>query len=193
MAYRLAIMLPQQSQEILSTQRVRLQNEDLRKEFDYVSRACTPDANERTKVFNSLLHPENRQQEPWAFHTLRLLNSDVYEPQSNSYIEPSLKSLEYLQQTSDVFFPEKWMKALMADHKSKEASLIIDNFLKANPNYPTNLKNKVLEASWILMKQVPYVEPPKPVTPAPDEKPKTKTKTAAKKTTAAKTTTKKKK
>ena len=193
MAYRLAIMLPQQSQEILSTQRVRLQNEDLRKEFDYVIRACTPDANERTKVFNSLLHPENRQQEPWAFHTLRLLNSDVYEPQSNSYIEPSLKSLEYLQQTSDVFFPEKWMKALMADHKSKEASLIIDNFLKANPNYPTNLKNKVLEASWILMKQVPYVEPPKPVTPAPDEKPKTKTKTAAKKTTAAKTTTKKKK
>lgn len=193
MAYRLAIMLPQQSQEILSTQRVRLQDEDLRKEFDYVSRACTPDANERTKVFNSLLHPENRQQEPWAFHTLRLLNSDVYEPQSNSYIEPSLKSLEYLQQTSDVFFPEKWMKALMADHKSKEASLIIDNFLKANPNYPTNLKNKVLEASWILMKQVPYVEPPKPVTPAPDEKPKTKTKTAAKKTTAAKTTTKKKK
>ena len=144
-------------------------------------------------MFNSLLHPENRQQEPWAFHTLRLLNSDVYEPQSNSYIEPSLKSLEYLQQTSDVFFPEKWMKALLADHKSKEASLIIDNFLKANPNYPTNLKNKVLEASWILMKQVPYVEPPKPVAPDPVAKPKTQAKPAAKKTTAAKTTTKKKK
>ena len=87
------------------------------------------------------------------------------------------------------------MKALMADHKSKEAAMIIDNFLKANPNYPPNLKNKVLEASWILMKQVPYVESPKPVTPAPAAKSKTqaKTKSATKKATTAKTTTKKKK
>ena len=195
MAYRLAIMHPQQAQEFLSTQRARLQNEDMRKEFDYVSRACNHDANERTKVFNSLLRPENRIQEPWAFHTLQLLNSDVYEPQSNSYIEPSLKSLEYLQQTSDVFFPEKWMKALMENHKSKEAAMIIDNFLKTNPTYPTNLTNKVLEASGIRMKQVPYVEPPKPATPAPAAKSKTqaKTKSAAKKATAAKTATKKKK
>ena len=186
MAYRLAIMHPQQSKEILSTQRARLQNEDMRKEFDYVSRACNPDANERTKVFNSLLRPENRQQDLWAFHTLQLLNSDVYEPQCNSYIEPSLKSLEYLQQTSDVFFPEKWMKALMENHKSKEAAMIIDNFMKANPNYPTNLKNKVLEASWILMKQMPYVEPPKP-TPAPTP---TTAKTQVKKTAKSKTTAK---
>ena len=162
MAYRLAIMHPKQAQEYLSTQRARLQSEDLQKEFDYVSRACNPDADERIKVFNTLLRPENRHQEPWVFHTLRLLNSDVYEPQSNSYIEPSLKSLAYLQQTSDVFFPEHWMKALMAEHKSKEAAQIIDNFMKANPDYPQTLKNKVLEASWILMKQVPYVEPAKP-------------------------------
>lgn len=178
MAYRLAIMLPQKSQEILNTQRARLQNEDLRQEFDYVSRACNAEPNERTKVFNTLLRPENRLQEPWAFHTLRLLNSDVYEPQSNSYIEPSLKSLEYLQQTSDVFFAEHWMKALMADHKSAEARQIIENFLTANPNYPDNLKNKVLEASWILMKQVPYVEPAKPQAAS---KPKTTKKPAAKK------------
>jgi aminopeptidase N len=184
MAYRLAIMHPKRSQEILSTQRNRLKNEELQKEFDYVSRACNPDPNERTKVFNSLLRPENRPQEPWAFHTLQLLNSDVYEPQSNNYIESTLESLEYLQQTSDVFFPEKWMKALMEDHKSKEAAQIIENYLKSHPDYPANLKNKVLEASWILMKQMPYVEPPKPAAPA-----KAKTTTPAKKKTATKKTT----
>jgi aminopeptidase N len=184
MAYRLAIMHPKRHQEILSTQRSRLHNEELQKEFDYVSRACNPDANERTKVFNSLLHPENRPQETWAFHTLQLLNSDVYEPQCNSFIEPSLMSLDYLQQTSDVFFPEKWMKALMEDHKSKEAAQIIENYLKSHPDYPANLKNKVLEASWILMKQQPYVEPPKPQ-PAPAKK----TTTAAKKTPAKKAAT----
>ena len=164
MAYRLAIMHPQQWQEILSTQRARLTTDDLRNEFDYVSRACNPDGNQRLQLFNDLLRPENRQKEPWAIAMLRLLNSDVFEPQSNSYIESSLKSLEYIQQTSDIFFPSKWMKALMAGHKSREAAQAIDSFIKATPNYPSNLKNIVLEASWILMKQVPYTEPTKPAT-----------------------------
>ena len=161
-AYRLAIMHPKRWREILNTERARLTNDDQRAEFDYVSRACNPDPTERTKVFNSLLKPENRIQELWALYTLKLLNSDVFEPQSNSYIEPSLKSLEYIQQTSNLFFPEYWMKVLMAGHKGKEAALIVDNFMKANPDYPEILKNKALEASWILLKQVPYVEPAKP-------------------------------
>ena len=164
MAYRLAIMHPQQWQEILSTQRARLTTDDLKNEFDYVCRACNPDGNQRLQLFNDLLRPENRQKEPWAIAMLRLLNSDVFEPQSNGYIESSLKSLEYIQQTSDIFFPSKWMKALMAGHKSKEAAQAIDSFIKATPNYPSNLKNIVLEASWILMKQVPYTEPTKPAT-----------------------------
>ena len=164
MAYRLAIMHPQQWQEILSTQRARLTTDDLKNEFDYVSRACNPDGNQRLQLFNDLLRPENRQKEPWAIAMLRLLNSDVFEPQSNGYIESSLKSLEYIQQTSDIFFPSKWMKALMAGHKSREAAQAIDSFIKATPNYPSNLKNIVLEASWILLKQVPYTEPTKPAT-----------------------------
>ena len=186
MAYRLAIMHPQQWQEFLSTQRSRLQTEELRKEFDYVSRACNPNSDERTALFNQLLRPENRQQEPWAIHTLRLLNSDIFEPQSNSYIEPSLKSLEYLQQTSDIFFPTKWMNALMENHKSKEATQIIERFLTANPNYPDNLKNKVLSASWILMKQVPYVEKAKPAPAKKATAAKAKAKTPVKKTTKKK-------
>ena len=164
MAYRLAIMHPQQWQEILSTQRARLTTDDLKNEFDYVCRACNPDGNQRLQLFNDLLRPENRQKEPWAIAMLRLLNSDVFEPHSNGYIESSLKSLEYIQQTSDIFFPSKWMKARMAGHKSKEAAQAIDSFIKATPNYPSNLKNIVLEASWILLKQVPYTEPTKPAT-----------------------------
>ena len=138
--------------------------DDLKNEFDYVCRACNPDGNQRLQLFNDLLRPENRQKEPWAIAMLRLLNSDVFEPQSNGYIESSLKSLEYIQQTSDIFFPSKWMKALMSGHKSREAAQAIDSFIKATPNYPSNLKNIVLEASWILMKQVPYTEPTKPAT-----------------------------
>ena len=51
---------------------------------------------------------------------------------------------------------------MLAGHKSKETSQIIKNYFQSNPNYPENLKNKVLEAAWTLMKQVPYVEKPNP-------------------------------
>jgi aminopeptidase N len=94
---------------------------------------------------------------------LRLLNSDVYEPQSNDYIAASIKSLPYIQQTSDIFFPGNWMKALLSGHKSKEASWIVENTLKSESGLSENLRNKVLEAAWVLMKQKPYVEKAKPV------------------------------
>ena len=163
MAYRLAIVRPDQRHDILKKERAHLKTEELRNEFDYVSQACNPNAEARTKVFNNLLKPENRKHEPWALHLLRLLNSDVYEPQSNDYIAASIKSLPYIQQTSDIFFPGNWMKALLSGHKSKEASWIVENTLKSESGLSENLRNKVLEAAWVLMKQKPYVEKAKPV------------------------------
>ena len=162
MAYRLAIVRPAQREEILSKERARLTTQDLRDEFDYVSRACDPSAEVRTKVFNSLLKPEGRKHEPWALQTLALLNSDVYEPQSNNYIMPALQSLPYLQQTSGIFFPGNWAKALLSTHKSAEAAQEVEKFLRTDTKCPDNLKNKAREAAWILMKQVPYVEKAKP-------------------------------
>ena len=162
MAYRLAMTRPDQRQEILSTQRNRLKTEDLKNEFDYVCRACDPTADGRTQLFNTILKRENRKQEPWAIQALDLLSADIYEPQNNNLIAPSLKSLEYLQETSDIFFTTKWMKALLAHHKSPEARQEVENFLKANPSYPENLKNKILEAAWIMTAQEPYVEKAQP-------------------------------
>jgi aminopeptidase N len=158
MAYHLAIVRPNQKDEILSKQRARLTTDDMRSEFEYVSRACNADADARLQLFNQLLKPENRQHEPWAIHALLLLNSEVYEPQSNAYIEPSLKSLPYIQQTSDIFFPSNWMKALFACHKSDEAKQIFSNFMKTDTSLSDNLKGKALDAAWLLMNQVPYEE-----------------------------------
>ena len=163
MAYRLAMLQPSRWQEILGTERNRLQTEDLRKEFDFVSRACNPDVTKRTELFNSLLKPENRQQEPWALQTLNLLSADIYEPNNNDYITASLKSLQYIQQTSDIFFPSNWMKTLLAHHKSPAAKQAVEQFLASDNKLPEILKNKVLEAAWVLMKQEPYVEKQKSV------------------------------
>ena len=151
MAYRLAIMRPEEWQQIIAKEREYLSNDLLRQEFDYVSRACTPNGNAQRQLFNELLKPENRKQEPWALHVIELLNADVREPQSNAYIPSSLASLEYLQQTSDIFFTSDWLQALLSGHKSEEASRQVDQFLKKNPNLRPQLRNKILEAAWPLM------------------------------------------
>ena len=158
MAYRLAIVKPEQWDKILEAERGMLQTDDLRNEFDFVSRACNPDKNKRDDLFKSLLKVQNRKQEPWALHALDLLSSDVFEPDNIDYISASLKSLEDIQKTSDIFMPGSWMKTLLAHHKSVLAKQAIEKFLSSNPKYPDNLKNKILEAAWVLRNQVPYSE-----------------------------------
>ena len=158
MAYRLAVVRGDIYYSVLTAQRKHLKTNDERREFDYISRVCSPDPALRLRLFNEMLHPQNREQEPWALKAFQLLNSDVYEPFSNVYIEPCLKSLQYIQQTSDIFFPTNWLHSMFSGHKSKEARLTIEKFLNSNPNYPTHLRNKILEAAWIMMKQQTYVE-----------------------------------
>lgn len=152
MAYWLAIVKPEEWQQIVDTQRERLKTDLLKQEFDYVSRACTPDVEKQRELFNLLLQPENRQQEPWALQALRLLSAEVREPANLDFIPASLESLEYIQQTSGIFFPGDWVRVLLADHKSPEALRLVKQFLSEHPNYPQYLRNKVLEATWPLTK-----------------------------------------
>ena len=152
MAYRLAILRSDTSGPILAAQRKRLKTDDERREFDYISRVCTSDPMLRVRLFNEMLKPQNREKEPWALKAFQLLNADVYEPQSNVYIESGLKSLQYIEQTSDIFFPTNWLKALLTEHKSREARLTVKKFINNNPNYPEHLKRKILEAAWFLTK-----------------------------------------
>ena len=155
-AYRLAITRPNRRQQFLDKERsrlVKLANKELLQEFDFVSKATHPDAKEREAVFQSLLKSENRQHETWVLNALRLLNSDVFEPQNNSYIAQGLAVLPELQTTNSISFPMRWTNTLIAPHRSAEAKHEIQTFLKAHANFPANLKNYIYESSWVLTNQ----------------------------------------
>lgn len=148
MAYRLAIMNPTRWQEILSTQRTRLKTEEQQKEFDFVCRACNPDATKRYDLFKNLIRKENRKNESWAIHTLQLLSTDVYEQDAPNYVTQSLTNLKYLQQTSGLPFPGNWLEALYDNQKSNAVKKATENWLKSKNDCPEELRNKVLEVSW---------------------------------------------
>ena len=148
MAYRLAIMNPTRWEEILSTQKARLKTEELQQEFDFVSRACNPNATKRHELFKNLIKKENRENETWTIHTLQLLSTDVYEQDAPNYVTQSLANLKLLQQTSSIPFPGNWLEALYADQKSDAVKKATENWLKSKNDCPEELRNKVLEVSW---------------------------------------------
>lgn len=149
MAYHLAIMRPDQWQEIVGTQRSRIDNVDLQREFDFISRACTPHQEEQDRLFSSLLQRENRTVEPYASAMLALLNDPAREPYNNKYITPGLQILEEIQRTGDIFFPLDWCQSLLGGHQSREAARLVRAFLDSRPDYPVPLRNKLLQAAYL--------------------------------------------
>ena len=148
MSYHLAIMRPAEWANIISTQRGRLKNQDVIREYDYVSRACNPSLSEQRSLFHSLMLRQNRTVEPWVQNTLRLLSCQAREPQNNEFITPGLEVLEEIQQTGDIFFPANWVNALLSGHKSKEAKQLVNEFINTHSSYPKALKNKIMEAAY---------------------------------------------
>ena len=150
MAYHLAILMPEKWENILTTQRGRLDGADLLREFDFVSRGCNPDPAVQQELFNSLLLPENRRVEPYASALLSLLNHPTREPLSNRYILPALEILEEIQRTGDIFFPLDWCQSLLSGHHSREASQQVKQFETTHPDLPEPLLNKLRQAAYRL-------------------------------------------
>ena len=151
MAYHLAIMRPREWRDIISTQRKRLKGDDLLREFDFVSRACTPSHDEQQRLFQQLLKTEEHEAEPWVQQALALLCQDTRESYTSKYITPALNILPELQQKGGIFFPSGWLSALLGWHKSQESRQQVQDFLRQHPDFPENLRRKILEQSWLLM------------------------------------------
>ena len=151
LTYHLAVMKPDQWQQIVSEERSRLTNADLQREFDYVSKGCNPDPDVQRALFNGLLKKENRAVEPWAQSLLALLNDNTREGYANAYLQPGLDALQDIQRTGDIFFPGYWLSALLSGHRSDDARNIVKAWITANQNYSEPLMNKVKENAYSLM------------------------------------------
>ena len=152
LAYELAIRNPEQQREIIATQRSRIKNPDRVRQFDFVSRATTPDSTEQQELFRSLLKAENRRIEPWTLKTLGYLCHPSREEQAVGYIREALDSLQYIQRTSDIFFPQNWTRTLLRERRNPEALRTVEDFLKENDDFPQLLKSKILQAMWNLQR-----------------------------------------
>ena len=150
LAYELAVRMPDKAKEIIDTQRGRLRNPDLLREFDFISRAVTPSEAARDSLFASLGNKEERRIEPWTQAVLYYLNHPLRSASAVKYIRPALELLPEIQRTGDIFFPAGWCSNLLAGHRSVEARIAVRQYLDDHPELNPMLRSKVLQAGFRL-------------------------------------------
>lgn len=153
LALQLALKMPANAMRILDKREAQLINPDKKRWFQFVRQSLNPDKTERDHFFNQLLEAKNREHEPWVDQAIGFLNHPFRQQESLEYIGPALDQLMEIQQTGDIFFPKSWLDNLLKGHTSPEAGRIVKQFLTAHPDYPENLKLKILQSADHLLRK----------------------------------------
>jgi aminopeptidase N len=140
MALELAVHAVPGWQQILTTERDRIQNPDRRARFEFVMPALSADPAVRRQAFERFRKLENRRHEPWVLDALRYLHHPLRADQSRAFILPSLELLREIQSTGDIFFPQRWIDVTLGGHRSPEAATIVRHFLAYEPQLPQRLQ-----------------------------------------------------
>ncbi len=147
LALTLALKGQPDATAIIAGQRQRIAGKERLERFDFVTPAVSPDAAVRDPFFESLRDPANREREPWVLEALGYLHHPLVAERSEKYILPSLEMLEEIKTTGDIFFPGGWISATLEGHRSPEARETVEKFLDDNPDFPDDLKLKILQAA----------------------------------------------
>jgi aminopeptidase N len=147
MATELALREKLDSQEILVAQLDLIKNPDRKARFEFVIPALSSDETIRDAFFETLKIEENRAREPWVQQAVGYLNHPLRAGSSEKYIRPGLELLEEIQRTGDIFFPARWVSAILSGHQSDSAVKIVTKFLEDYPDYSPRLKLKILQAA----------------------------------------------
>lgn len=146
LAVELAVRGHPDSEAILDAQRERISNPDRQARFDFLRPALAADEGVREEFFTSLARVERRANEEWVLAGLRALNHPLRQDHARRFLRPGLDLLTEIQATGDIFFPGRWVEALLGGHQTPEAEAIVAAFLAERPGPAPRLREKVLQS-----------------------------------------------
>lgn len=147
LAEALAIRGVPNAQTILDEQEGRITNPDRLARFRFVRPAFHDNPAVRDSLFRSFQSVEQRRRESWVLDAMGTLHHPLRADAMRHQIRPALELVEVIQQTGDIFFPLRWMHALLDGHRSPEAAAIVRAFLTERTDLPPRLRGKLLQAA----------------------------------------------
>ncbi len=148
MALELAVRGVANADSILAAQWDRIEDPDRHARFEALLDPLSSDAERRNTWFQNLRDLENRAQESWVLEGVRYLNHPLRAQQAEPLIRPSLNLVLEIQETGDIFFPKRWLDAVLGGHQTQSAADAVEAFLgQLPPTYPDRLKGKILQSA----------------------------------------------
>ena len=145
--------------DILRTQLGRIENPDRKGRFQFVMPALSADPAERERWYASLKDVNNRRREPWVLEGLSYMHHPLRAEAAKKDVQSSLDMLWEIQKTGDIFFPKRWLDAVLGGHSSQEVADTVRAFLKNLPaNYPDRLRNITLQSADELFRSASIVD-----------------------------------
>jgi aminopeptidase N len=147
LAEMLALRDHPRAEDILDEQRARITNPDRLARFDFVRSALSADPEIRSAKFLSFGEHENRRQESWVLDSARLIHHPLRAQSAESLILPGLEMLEDIKATGDIFFPLRWLNAVLDGHRSLTAAHVVTEFAEQRQDMEAKLRDKLLQAA----------------------------------------------
>lgn len=154
LASRLCILEHNRWEEILQMQMERIQNPDRLRRFNFLSDALSNDPVYRHLFFERIKQAENRSQESWVQSGLAYLHHPLRKKDSERYLFETLELLSEIQRTGDIFFPGNVLNRSFNWYTSESAWQSVNTFLQRNQDYPSYLKQKILQETDLLSRSV---------------------------------------
>ena len=111
----------------------------------FVAGAARPDGATKRGYF-ARYFADSTLNEEWATASLRAFNDPDQSGLTLPFLEPALDSLPWIQHNRRIFFLGSWLGAFVGGQHDASALAIVDDFLRAHPRLPIDLKQKILQA-----------------------------------------------
>ena len=147
LAMKLALYAHPKHDEILNTAETQISSQDAKDRFQFLRPALSLNDEDRKALFESFKDVAHRKNTDWVRTANYYIHHPLHQKEAISYLPLSLEVLEEVKNTSDLFFPLKWLDSTIGQYQSEEAKTILDTYLNANPNLNKQLKAKILQAT----------------------------------------------
>jgi len=155
LAFELALRHGSSAQEILRSQLDRLEDPERRARFLFVRPALSADSAVRSRCFESLRTPSNRAHEAWVLEAVRYLHHPLRAEVSDNQIVAALSLVREIHETGDIFFPRRWIEAVLSGCSRKSTALSVRRFIEDLPDdYPHRLRWTLLASADLLFRQL---------------------------------------
>jgi aminopeptidase N len=147
LAEALAVRGVANAEAILDAQEARITNPDRLARLRFLRPALSADLARRDSLFQSFAQAEHRRRESWVLDAMAAMHHPLRADGMRHQVGPALELIGEIQATGDIFFPLRWMHALLDGHRSPETAAIVRAFLTERPDLPPRLRGKLLQAA----------------------------------------------